>query len=91
MDLEHVTPHQKRDEVRYDHAVLPNESTVREWCLQLATAARRKHSDLLADKWAGDVFSRLDDLSPNDGTWHKELERRLRQAIDRIMACEALP
>ena len=79
-----------RNNVRHDRAVLPDACMVHEWCVQLATAAKRKHSKQLAKKWAGDVFSNLDVLSRDDGTWHMELENRLRQTIDRIMECEVM-
>lgn len=80
-----------REDVRHDRAVLPDSATVKEWCRQLATAARRKYTEELAARWAGDVFASLDVLSHEDGTWHKELERRLRHAVDRILACEVQP
>ncbi len=81
-------PMEWRDDVRHDRAVLPTSTTVREWCLQLATAARRQHTVELADQWTGDVFSCLEEHKREDGTWHRELERRLRHAFDRILACE---
>lgn len=77
-----------RNDVRHDRAVLPDKERVKEWCTQLATAGRRRHTNKEAEQWVKEVFTPLESLSRDDGTWHGELKKRLRLAIERIMACE---
>ncbi len=78
-------PQEWRDDVRYDRAILPDRDHVKEWCLRLATVTKRDHTDKELDKWASEVFDKLDEYDPEDGTWHKELERRLRHTFNQII------
>jgi len=80
-----------RDQVRYDHAELPDEQRVAEWCEQLATAAKRQIPSGAPAQWAHEVFCGLGGLDQTDGSWHAGLERQLRQAVKHVMACEELP
>ena len=48
-------PPEWRDAVRHDRAVLPDRDRVEEWCKQIATAARRKHSPEEVKQWVSDV------------------------------------
>jgi hypothetical protein len=86
-------PQEFRDNVRYDRADLPDLQRVKEWCEQLAAAAKRKHDPADPLRWATEVFSfsQVKDFELENGTWQMELERKLRRAVETIMACEAKP
>jgi hypothetical protein len=84
-------PPEWRNDVRHDRAALPDEKRVNEWFTQLATAGRRKYTKEDAEQWVNEVFTPLENLSFDDGSWHGELKRQLQYAIKRIMACEVLP
>jgi hypothetical protein len=83
-------PPKWRDFVRHDRAELPGKEHVAEWFLQLATAAKRKYAPGAPVQWAGEVFAGVNGCCPKDGSWFIELERQLRQGVDRILACEEL-
>lgn len=84
-------PDEVRDDVLHDRAVLPDRDTVRDWCSALATAANRKHAPEEVQQWVSEVFQDLDQHPSEDGTWHREFQRRLKQAVERIRACEEQP
>lgn len=84
-------PQEWRDDVRHDRAVLPDRDRVEEWCKQIATAAKRKHSKKEVEQWVNDVFSRVEGHNLQDGAWHRELEGQLRAAVGTIMKCKPLP
>ena len=84
-------PREWRNDVRHDRAILPDKDRVKEWCTQLATAAKRRHTKEDVEQWVNEVFTPLKNLSLDDGSWHGELKERLRLAIERIKACEVEP
>jgi hypothetical protein len=84
-------PDEWRESVRHDCARLPDQHCVAEWCAQLASAAQRQCPADAPEQWARNVFSGLDTHSRSDGSWHRELERQLRQVVKEIMACEHQP
>jgi hypothetical protein len=84
-------PQQWRNQIRYDQAQLPDERCVEDWCLQLATAAKRLHPPGAPAQWANEVFAKLMGRSLADGSWHAELEQQLQETVERIMACDERP
>lgn len=84
-------PLEWRDQVRFDEAQLPSRDHVEHWCKELAVAAHRRFADSDAKKWAQDVFAGLDGQDTRDGSWHAALERELRKAVEKILACETRP
>jgi hypothetical protein len=75
---------------RHDIATPPSVDHIRKWCKSLSDAARRNNSVDQLNRWADEIFIGLDQSFGDPQERYLELENRLRNTAEKILASEVL-